>query len=112
MVRFMNLSGSPIDQRMRKMSLWAAGPPSRWRRWALSRSISSTDRSPTVRSSRPIALSLAAKPSTAAADTRRPSSASAAATSAAVRMPSNRWMTLTSTGRNRKYFRDFGSFTM
>ena len=102
-----------MDQRSRRMSPWTSPPPlSRERRWARSRSIISTDRSPSVRSSSPIALSLPANFSTAAADTLMPSSTSAAAASAAVRTPSSDCMTRISTGRKRKYLRDFGSFTM
>jgi hypothetical protein len=72
----------------------------------------STERSPRVRSSRPIVLSLAANFSTVAAERRMPASVSSAAMSAALRAPSNCWSTCTSTGRKRKYFRDLGSLTM
>ena len=89
MVRSMNLSGSPMDQRIRKMSVCPRPPLSRCRRCARSRSIMRTERSPTVRSSRPIDLSLAANLSTAAADTPIPPATRSAATSAALRAPSN-----------------------
>jgi len=111
-VRFMNWSGSPTDQRSRKMSPLNGLVESRCRRCARRRSIWSTVRSPRVRSRRPMALSLLAKPSTAAAETRRPDATSSSAISAGERVPSNCRMTRTSTGRNRKYLWVLGSFRM
>ena len=112
MVRVMNSSGSPMDQRSRRMSPLKGPVRSRARRWARRRSISRTDRSRRVRSQRPIALSFSAKRSTAAALTLRPWSRRAPAASAAVRWPSSACMTAISTGRKRKYFLVAGSFTM
>ena len=73
----------------------------------------STERSPRVRSSRPIALSLPANFSTAAG--RHADAALGQRRRHLGRAPRRRrtcCMTCTSTGRKRKYFRDFGSLTM
>ena len=108
----MNLSGSPMDQRIRNSSPRKGPWASRSRRWARSRSICSTERSRRVRSQRPIDLSCSANLETVAAVTRIPSSARVATASVAVAACCNARMTPTSSGRKRKYLWVVGSLTM
>jgi len=81
-------------------------------RSARSRSICSTERSAVERANRSMWASLRAKLSTAATGNGGPWAASAAATSAGVRSPSNCSITIISSGRKRKYLWVAGFLTM